>query len=71
MWRDRVAGRGAREARAAKTGEVARVAGSQTHDPTAAQTLTAGEAQIAGGTWLRWSAFVQRRPWTIAIVVHR
>ncbi len=58
----------AREARAAKTGEVARVAGSQTHDPTAAQTLTAGEAQIAGGTWLRWSAFVQRRPWTIAIV---
>lgn len=25
----------------------------------------AGEA-VAGGAWLRWSAFVQRRPWTIA-----
>jgi putative drug exporter of the RND superfamily len=63
----------AREARAGRSsigedGEVAPAAGSQPHDPTAtAQTLTAGEAQIAGGTWLRWSAFVQRRPWTIAI----
>jgi len=24
-------------------------------------------AAAAGGTWLRWSRFVQRRPWTIAI----
>jgi putative drug exporter of the RND superfamily len=25
------------------------------------------EAPRAGGMWLRWSAFVQRRPWTIAV----
>jgi len=29
--------------------------------------LAAGETPHAGRTWLRWSAFVQRRPWTIAI----
>jgi putative drug exporter of the RND superfamily len=58
----------AREARAAQAGEVAPSTGPQGHNATAAQTLTAGEAQIAGGMWLRWSAFVQRRPWTIAIV---
>jgi RND superfamily putative drug exporter len=59
----------AREARAAAAaGEVAaEPAGSWAHDPVAAQTLTSGEAQIAGATWLRWSAFVQRRPWTIAV----
>jgi putative drug exporter of the RND superfamily len=58
----------AREARAPAAGELAPAAGSQTHEQTAAQTLTSGEARIAGGTWLRWSAFVQRRPKTIAIV---
>ncbi len=29
--------------------------------------LAAGETPHAGRAWLRWSAFVQRRPWTIAI----
>jgi putative drug exporter of the RND superfamily len=63
----------AREARAAQAGAVpssspVASAGALAHDPAAAQTLTPGEAQIAGATWLRWSAFVQRRPWTIAIV---
>src|SRR5580692_5091879 len=33
---------------------------------TAEETLTASDAPHAGSTWLRWSAFVQRRPWTIA-----
>jgi putative drug exporter of the RND superfamily len=29
--------------------------------------LTAGETPNAGTIWLRWSAFVQRRPWPIAV----
>jgi RND superfamily putative drug exporter len=33
---------------------------------TAEETLTASDTPHAGSTWLRWSAFVQRRPWTIA-----
>ena len=35
-----------------------------------AQTPATGEMLQAGRTWLRWSAFVQRRPWTIAISRH-
>ena len=61
----------AREARAAQTGEVAGAAGAavgaQPGASTAGPAPTAGEAPHAGATWLRWSAFVQRRPWTIAI----
>ncbi len=35
---------------------------------TGAQALAGGDTTLqAGHTWLRWSAFVQRRPWTIAI----
>jgi putative drug exporter of the RND superfamily len=34
---------------------------------TAEETLTASDTPHAGSTWLRWSAFVQRRPWTIAV----
>ena len=30
-------------------------------------TASPRESAIAGRTWLRWSAFVQRRPWTIAV----
>src|SRR5580700_3022323 len=61
----------AREARAArastgKLGEVA--AGAPAPGVTGAQTLATSETTLqAGHTWLRWSAFVQRRPWTIAV----
>ena len=34
---------------------------------TGEETLEGGETPHAGATWLRWSAFVQRRPWTIAV----
>jgi RND superfamily putative drug exporter len=58
----------ARAARARETGEVAAgAAGAQAPGAAGAQTLAAGETLQAGHTWLRWSAFVQRRPWTIAI----
>ena len=36
---------------------------------TASASSAAGPAQpVAGGAWIRWSAFVQRRPWMIASV---
>ncbi len=63
----------AREAREAQTGaaqaSVTGVAsGAQTAGSTGTQALPSGEATLqAGHTWLRWSAFVQRRPWTIAV----
>jgi putative drug exporter of the RND superfamily len=62
-----------REARAgrtsiAATGNGAGVpAGAVATQATAEERLTAGDTPNAGSTWLRWSAFVQRRPWTIAI----
>jgi RND superfamily putative drug exporter len=60
----------AREAREAQDSAVAETA-SPTQGTTGAQALTgagaAGATLQAGHTWLRWSAFVQRRPWTIAI----
>jgi RND superfamily putative drug exporter len=62
-----------REARAARastgqTGEGATAGvGALATQTTATQGLTtAGDIPQAGSTWLRWSAFVQRRPWTIA-----
>jgi len=59
----------ARAAREAQSSTVASVAGaSQTAGITGTQALAAGDTTLqAGHTWLRWSAFVQRRPWTIAI----
>jgi RND superfamily putative drug exporter len=59
----------ARAAREAQSSTVASVAGaSQTAGTTGTQALAAGDTTLqAGHTWLRWSAFVQRRPWTIAI----
>ncbi len=41
-------------------------AGALATQTTAEEALTASDAPHAGSTWLRWSAFVQRRPWTIA-----
>jgi RND superfamily putative drug exporter len=59
----------AREARETLTGTVTSVGGaSQAVGTTGTQALAAGDTTLqAGHTWLRWSAFVQRRPWTIAI----
>jgi RND superfamily putative drug exporter len=59
----------AREARAAETEAVASATGSPAQHRTGAQALAGtGDATLqAGHTWLRWSAFVQRRPWTIAL----
>jgi RND superfamily putative drug exporter len=59
----------ARAAREAQSSTVASVAGApQTAGTTGTQALAAGDTTLqAGHTWLRWSAFVQRRPWTIAI----
>jgi RND superfamily putative drug exporter len=42
-------------------------AGALATQTTAEETLTANDTPHAGSTWLRWSAFVQRRPWTIAV----
>ncbi len=66
------------EARAAqassieRTGEGATVGakagtGTPATQTTAETILTASDTPHAGSTWLRWSAFVQRRPWTIAV----
>ncbi|HEY3958919.1 MAG TPA: MMPL family transporter [Solirubrobacteraceae bacterium] len=41
-------------------------AGALAIQASAEQTLIASDTPHAGSTWLRWSAFVQRRPWTIA-----
>jgi putative drug exporter of the RND superfamily len=57
----------AREAREAEAGAVVSAAGSPTQGTTGAQALASDATLQAGHTWLRWSAFVQRRPWTIAI----
>jgi RND superfamily putative drug exporter len=61
----------AREAREAQDGAAASATDSPAQGTTGAQTLAGGNAAgatlQAGHTWLRWSAFVQRRPWTIAI----
>jgi len=60
----------AREARTARTGAVAagEAGGGRAAQSTGEPGLAAaGEAPHAGAAWLRWSAFVQRRPWTIAV----
>ena len=64
----------AREARAVQAGGRSGTApgGFQAGVATGAQVLAAdgtgtGEAPHAGAAWLRWSAFVQRRPWLIAV----
>ncbi|MGA8363744.1 MAG: MMPL family transporter [Solirubrobacteraceae bacterium] len=61
----------AREAREAEASAVASSSATPTQGTTGAQALAginATDATLqAGHTWLRWSAFVQRRPWTIAI----
>ena len=55
-----------REAREAQAGPA--TAGSPAPGPNGAQAPAASkEALQAGQTWLRWSAFVQRRPWSIAL----
>jgi putative drug exporter of the RND superfamily len=59
--------RRAREAREAQAGTSAVEASSSALPAGAAPALATGETLQAGHTWLRWSAFVQRRPWTIAI----
>jgi RND superfamily putative drug exporter len=43
-------------------------AGATTQATNGARALAAGDTPLqAGRAWLRWSAFVQRRPWTIAL----
>jgi RND superfamily putative drug exporter len=43
-------------------------AGTSAQTGNGAQALVASDTPLqAGHTWLRWSAFVQRRPWTIAL----
>ncbi len=66
----RARARAAREE--AQVGAYATAAGAtptpQTAQGAGARALGAGGATAqAGHTWLRWSAFVQRRPWTIAL----
>ncbi len=58
---------GGRAADAAAAGIAADAAGTAVVESTGEMTLTASETPHAGAAWLRWSAFVQRRPWTIAI----
>jgi putative drug exporter of the RND superfamily len=54
-----------RAAEQAQSGDAgAAAADSPAQGPGAPVT---GPAAYAGGTWLRWSRFVQRRPWPIAI----
>ncbi|HEY2536540.1 MAG TPA: MMPL family transporter [Solirubrobacteraceae bacterium] len=68
----------AREAREAQGAAQTSASGATNGSHTAAAGISGGgsgtqvspngEAPLqAGRTWLRWSAFVQRRPWTIAI----
>jgi putative drug exporter of the RND superfamily len=58
----------AREAREAEIGAVAPTAGAADAGTSGAQALDASDTTLqAGHTWLRWSALMQRRPWTIAI----
>jgi RND superfamily putative drug exporter len=61
----------AREAREAEAeaGAIASTAGDpQSAGTTGARTPGAGDTTLqAGRAWLRWSALVQRRPWTIAV----
>jgi RND superfamily putative drug exporter len=55
---------GSRRARARAGARAAAATGT-----TATASSAAGPAQpVAGGAWIRWSAFVQRRPWMIASV---
>jgi putative drug exporter of the RND superfamily len=53
----------ARQARAERAG-----AGAGEQAVGSAEAPAADGVLHAGSTWLRWSAFVQRRPWTIAVV---
>jgi putative drug exporter of the RND superfamily len=56
LWGARVAA-GSRRARARTEARAAAASGA-----------SASGQPIAGGAWIRWSAFVQRRPWAIASV---
>ncbi|MGO9249066.1 MAG: MMPL family transporter [Solirubrobacteraceae bacterium] len=51
----------------AATAGTAAGAAAGTAQTTGELTLSAGETPHAGAAWLRWSALVQRRPWTIAV----
>jgi putative drug exporter of the RND superfamily len=52
--------------RARRRAAKARAGGSQTGAPALA--ATPATTPVGGGAWLRWSRFVQSRPWTIATV---
>jgi putative drug exporter of the RND superfamily len=56
----------ARAARAQRAGGATPAAGSGALEPAARSARAADAAPVASRTWLRWSAFVQRRPLTIA-----
>ncbi len=61
----------ARQARAEKASVAAgaqSARGAQAGDTAGTPALAADGPPHAGSTWLRWSAFVQRRPWTVAVV---
>jgi putative drug exporter of the RND superfamily len=63
----RVAAGSRRARRRAREQATESLGASSAGSASAATTPSAaGAAMSTGGTWLRWSAFVQRRPWTIA-----
>ena len=62
----RAAGAGAASTGSIATG-AAGPAGSPVQEAIGAHTLAASKTPHAGTAWMRWSAFVQRRPWTIAV----
>jgi RND superfamily putative drug exporter len=69
----RRARRRAAKAQVAMSAEVpaqstAGIATSQSLPVTAATTANDSTDIVEGGMWLRWSEFVQRKPWSIAIV---
>ena len=68
----RRARRRAAKAQVAMSAEVpaqsAAIATSQSLPVAAATTANDGTGIVEGGMWLRWSKFVQRKPWSIAIV---
>jgi RND superfamily putative drug exporter len=63
-----VGARLARPGRRARRRAAAAASGRPAADGEGVATVQAADSGAAGSTWLRWSAFVQRRPRTIAIV---
>jgi len=62
-----------RRAARAATAAVPATTGTPAQDalgvtPTATKGAGGGDSVVEGGMWLRWSKFVQRKPWSIAIV---